>query len=210
MLPVPSHFFPFHTQQAFPYHIPAVIAIRNIDLPYLCSPTLVPTITVSPGPFWLILAPLQPTKNPEEVLKPWINLYLTTYLVSSVWERERKGKKERKKEERKKERKRKKIISRVYRYKEGEGSGELPECGGSCIQSGHTRWLLLSSLLVLSNWRQQIRQWALVLGLERPGRMDPLSFRRQTNNISNPPAHSPSILHTHWRLWQTEMASIHK
>ena len=105
MLPVPSHFFPFHTQQAFPYHIPAVIAIKNIDLPYLCSPTLVPTITVSPGLFWLILAPLQSTKNPEEVLKPWINLYLTTYLISSVWERERKGEKERKKEEREREKK---------------------------------------------------------------------------------------------------------
>ena len=83
MLPIPSHFFFFHTQQAFPYQIPAVIAIKNIELPYLCSPTLVPTITVSPGLFWLILAPLQPTKNPAEVLKPWINLYLTTYLISS-------------------------------------------------------------------------------------------------------------------------------
>lgn len=62
MLPVPSHFFPFHTQQAFPYQIPAVTAIKNIELPYLCSPTLIPTITVWPGLFWLILAPLNPQK----------------------------------------------------------------------------------------------------------------------------------------------------
>lgn len=67
-----------------------------------------------------------------------------------------KGEKERKKG-RKKERKRKKSRGEQdIRRREPN----FQSAGGDYIQSGHTRWLLLSSLFVLSNWRQQIRQWA--------------------------------------------------
>ena len=77
-------------------------------------------------------------------------------------------------------RKRKKIKSSVCRYKEGEGSGELPECGGEL----HSEWphQMASSLLPACAERLKTANKAVSAGpWAGEARQDGSSLIQETN-----------------------------